>query len=143
MEIDSRIYSKIQDLFTKVGNGKDYELEVRIWGQNFKYTNIDYNKFKDILQKLTFNKNDGGLGYKYEQVSELDVRMDNSSHRLSLIGLNSVKKYWLTEDLEGLDYILLEKDKKEIVDIDEYNIRIALSTEKKVERNSINDWSNN
>lgn len=142
MEIDSRIYDKIKNLFTKVGSNKNYELEVRVWGQNFKYTTINYNKFKDILQKLTFKKKDGGLGYNYEQVSELDVRMDNNNIRLSLLGIESVKKYWLTEDLNDLSYILLEKERQEIVDIDEYNVRVALSTENEIKRNGINDWSN-
>lgn len=63
---------------------------------------INEDIYNRIFQKLTFSKDNNGLGYKYEMKNILDVILDKSSIqnnyesiRMSINGLDNVKKYWL------------------------------------------------
>ena len=135
MELNNKIYTKILNLIDSAKKNKNYEFELRFWNKKMNIINEElYNK---IFQKLTFSKDNNGLGYKYEMKNILDVILDKSSIqnnyesiRMSINGLDNVKKYWLNStNLDELNPTFIEKEKIDKVDDENYNLRFSLNNE--------------
>ena len=86
---------------------------------------------------MTFNNLNNGFGFSYIMKNSLDVILndkngtgENSSFlRLSLNTSDDIKKYWLNDSLESINYTLLEKEKIDKIDDFNYNIRYSLNNE--------------
>lgn len=134
MELNNETYSKIIDLIDSSKKNKNYEFEARFWKKNSNFINEDiYNK---IFQKFTFSHKNNGYGFKYEMKNILDVILDKrsvdnnfESIRMSIYGMEDIKKYWITSNLEDIDYIFIEKEKLDKVDDNNYYIRFSLNNE--------------
>ena len=134
MELNIEIFEKLLSIIDDAKKNKDYEFEARFWSKNKILINEDtYNK---VFQKLTFDKEFNGLGYKYEMKNILDVILDKNSVkndvesiRMSIEGTDKIKKFWLNSQLEGLDPIFIEKEKIDKIDDENYNIRFSLKNE--------------
>ena len=132
MEISSQNLEKIQEFFNELFKNSSYELEVRLWGKNFSSNNLDYYKFENILHKLIFNKENGGMGLSdYTLETKLDILFDDEieKFRLSINNDNDIKQFWLTSLLDGLDYSLIKKERINNIDMPEYNARISIASE--------------
>jgi cyclopropane fatty-acyl-phospholipid synthase-like methyltransferase len=137
MDINRDDYNKIIKMIQENGKQSKYELEARIYGKNFSNSpKIDYYKFENILNTLIFTKENGGYEFKnYTVETVMDVKVDD--YRLTINDKDSVKMYWLTEDLtDKINYKFIKKSKADIVDLNEYNVRISLSTEDELDEKS-------
>lgn len=133
MEISKDNYNKIQNMIQTLNKSPGYEFEARICSKNFSENiKIDFYKFENILNHLIFAKDLGGYQYKYTIETTLDVKIND--YRLTIDGKDSVKMYWLMEDLDDkVKYRWIKKKNIERVDINDYNIRINLASEDKID----------
>jgi len=123
MEINKNEYLKIQNIFKNMNN--KYEFEARI------LTNINFYKYENIMNKLIFSKNVGGYELKYTIDTTMDIKVDD--YRVSIMGKDDVKKYWLSETLDAnINHKFISKKTIERHDLEEYNIRINLAEEEQL-----------
>ena len=127
MELNNKDYKKIENFLSKKNNDSNIEFEVRF---NTKNYNLNYSVFKKVLYKLIFDKENGGLNFKnYKLNTILSINIDNK--RIDILDNNDVKKFWLTNTIdETMNYEIIEKERLENIDNDEYNLRFMLSNEK-------------
>ena len=127
--IKNLVKAKLQDKGTP--KGSIVELEIR-----FQST-IDYYQFRDILEKLTFAPDKGGLGLKnYSIVHRMDIKT-NDNVRLSIFGADNVKLYWLKNGLDFLKpdaYKFIRKNKVQHIDLTDYDIRVSLANESDISK---------
>ena len=134
MELNIEIFTKLAGLFDDAKKNKNYELEVRFWNKNNVLINEEnYNK---IFQKMTFSKDNNGLGYSYDMKNILDVILDKNSIgensgsiRMSINNLDDIKKYWLNQENSDISKTFIEKEKIDKIDDNNYNIRFSLNNE--------------
>lgn len=127
MELSVKSYDTIKDFIDKSNKDKNLEFELRFVKQN-----INQKMFESIFNKLTFSKLNNGLGFKYEMKKHLDVFLKNENNkksRMTLTNENSIKKYWLGIEPDDNDILLIEKEKMETFDDEDYNFRLSLSKE--------------
>lgn len=127
MELSTASYDKILNFIKKSNKDKNLEFEMRFIKQE-----ISQKIFENIFNKLTFSKNNNGMGFKYEMIQNLDVFLRNENNiksRMTLINEESIKKYWLGLEPEEKDIILIEKEKIDNYDDSDYNFRLSLSKE--------------
>lgn len=136
MEFSKEIYNNLISFIEESKLNKNYELEIRFGKDNkVKKDNVISNIiFERLLNKFTFSKENNGFNYKYEELNTLDIflnssKVKNSNQRLSILGLDNIKKYWLNNDLENLSYDFIEKERINKIDDNNYNIRISLMNE--------------
>ena len=140
MELNNKDYKKIENFFLKKNNDPNTEFEVRF---NTKNYNLNYSVFKKVLYKLIFDKENGGLNFKtYKLNTILSINIDNI--RIDILDNKDVKKFWLTNIIdENMNFEIIQKERLENIDNDEYNLRFMLSNEKNKKSNSeINDLIN-
>lgn len=136
MDISKLQKQEIISLIEKRIKNKSFELEVRLCGRQFdkKFSNIELNqiKFQNIIQYLTYSKDNNGLGLKYKMETTLDINLNNSDIRLTLDNQNTIKRYWLEGILEK-NYTILKKNLIKRFDIDNYSLRFSLSNEETID----------
>jgi len=136
MEFSKDIYNKLVSFIEESKLNKNYELEIRFGKSNKfkKEDNISNTIYEKLLNKLTFSEVNNGLNYAFEQLNTLDIflnseKVKNSNQRLSISGIDNIKKYWLDNNLEKLEHIYIEKERIDKVDDNNYDIRISLMNE--------------
>ena len=144
MEINQTDYESIENMIQRLSNNRSYELEIRMndmkkrlgnqennnknKNSNNDASKVDYTSYIHLLKHLIFSKENGGLGYTFEQETILDIRLEN--YRVSLKGVDNVKKYWIKNQIS--DDIDLQYETKEIeqtIYLNEYHVKIILSRE--------------
>ena len=131
MELSIDVFNKLSFLIDSAKKDINNELEARFWNKGNKIINT--NNYNKIFQKLTFSKNNNGLGYEYEMKNILDIILDKDLHdnadpiRVSINGLDNIKKYWLSSDINNLDATFIEKEKIDKIDEENYNKRFSLN----------------
>ena len=135
MEFSIDIYNKLSSFIEQSKKNKNYELEIR-FGKEYKFkkdNKISSDLYQKILNKLTFSTENNGFGFSFDLKNTLDISIDsyenNNSQRLSILGVNDIKKYWLNNELDNLSYNIIEKEKIDKIDDNNYNIRISLNNE--------------
>lgn len=128
MDINKTTYDKIRNLVKQVKLNDTYELEVRI------KRGITRDIYERIFENLTYGKIYGGYEYRYTKKTALDIRLIDSSNesgvaRVTINDVGLIEKYWLFETLDNIEHIIIEKEKLDIIDIDDYNLRISLNEE--------------
>lgn len=126
MKLTRKEHSELQKLIKRAISDSTAEFEVRI---NSKIT---HNQLTNILNSLIFSKEHKGLGLKYTVNSVLSITNNEDSVRINVNGQDSIRKYWLTNNLlaEGIEYSTELKKRKKNVDLAAYDIRVSLSEEK-------------
>ena len=133
MQLNIEVFTKLCSLIDNARKEINYEFEARFWNKDNRIINSD--KFTKIFQKFTFSKNNNGLGYKYEMknildiISEKNIHNDSEPIRISVHGLDNIKKYWLMSDISNLEASFIEKEKIDKIDEENYNIRFSLNNE--------------
>lgn len=143
MEVSKDDYTQILSIIKTINENVDYELEARICGKNFaKNVKMDYYKFESILNSLIFSKEYGGYNFSdYTQETTLDVKTGNN--RLTIDDKDSVKMYWLKGELDGdIKYKFIQKEMKKKIDLEDYNVRISVSSEDKLSDKDISKMIN-
>jgi hypothetical protein len=137
MEFNTEIFNKLESLIESSKENKDYEFETRFSRKQI----INEDRYTKVFQKLTFSKDNNGLGYKYVMKNILDVILDKKnvtqdtdSIRMSIEGTDNIKKYWLNpveqEYLKNeLKAVFIEKERVDTVDVDDYALRFSLKNE--------------
>ena len=133
MELNNEIFSKLLSLIEEAKQNKDYELEARFWSKKGKIL-INEENYNKVFQKLTFSKEYNGYAYDYEMKNMLDVIIDknyndNESIRMTIKNTDSIKKYWLNQELDETNVSFIEKERIDKIDEDNYNIRFSLNNE--------------
>lgn len=128
MELSIESFNKLILFIDKAKNNNNYELEVRFWNNK-----INEDVYKKIFQKLTFSKDNNGLGLSFEMKNILDVLLEKNENnsgniRMSIFGENDVKKYWLNDN-ETIIKTYIEKEKIDKIDDYDYNLRFSLNNE--------------
>ena len=97
MEIKEIEFNSIKDLIKTFNKNKDNELEIRFLNKNSnnsKNISIDHTIFERVRNYLIFNKEDGGLGLKYEMETTLDIKNREDDIRITINGKDKIKKFW-------------------------------------------------
>jgi SAM-dependent methyltransferase len=135
MELNIEIFTKLVSLINSAKNNKDYEFETRFWNKQKKDL-INEENYNKVFQKLTFSKENNGLGYSYDMKNILDIILatdyDSGNLRVSINNLENIKKFWLNSKLDEInknDVIYIEKEKIDKIDDENYNIRFSLNNE--------------
>jgi len=135
MEFSIDIYNKLVSFIEQSKKNNNYELEIR-FGKEYKFkkdNKISSELYQKVLNKLTFSTDNNGFGFLFELNNTLDIGIDssenNNSQRLSILGVDDIKKYWLNNELDGLSYNFIEKERIDKIDDNNYNIRISLNNE--------------
>lgn len=138
MELNKEIFNKLISLVNDAKNKKTYEFEARFWSKTNKSL-IDEAKYNAIFQKLTFSKENNGLGFSYEMKNILDIVLDKNTSvynsqnlRISINDNDNIKKYWVESKLDNInqkDILFIEKEKIDKIDYENYNIRFSLNNE--------------
>ena len=149
MEFNTEIFNKLESLIESSKDNKDYEFETRFSRKQI----INEDRYTKVFQKLTFSKDNNGLGYKYVMKNILDVILDKKnvtqdtdSIRMSIEGTDNIKKYWLNpveqEYLKNeLKAVFIEKERVDTVDVDDYALRFSLKNE--LPKNNLLDKNKN
>ncbi len=143
MEISKDDYTKILNMIRSLIKDLSYEFEARICSKNFSESaNMDYYKFENILNNLIFSKEKGGYGFtNYQLETTLDIKVND--YRLSILDKDSVKLYWLKGELsDDIKYKFIQKKNNSKIDLDEYNVRLSLSKEDKLDNKKISEIIN-
>jgi SAM-dependent methyltransferase len=147
MEISTSENLKLNNIISKVIKDSKLELEVRLGGKHLSlFDQIDRNLFDKILKKLTFNRENGGYQLNYTVSNSLDIieSSDNKSDniRITLPTLDGVKRYIYSNVIDNS--INISKTRIDMLDINNYNLRISLSSEiKTTNKKTENILSNN
>ncbi len=150
MELEKRTFEKLCSFINQAKEEPTFELEARIAGKNFKGMEIDYQSFSRVFKKLTYKKENNGLGLNFTTINILDVlvktpysnQSDSETTRLSIIGEENVKKYWLFNNFNGISedkMVFIEKEKLDRIDDENYPIRFSLNKEKPGDEINKND----
>lgn len=147
---------EVMNLYNKVGLDKEFEFMV-FNNNNFSLSYQDYLNCLEFLTKRSkFQK------LKIETINTLDVvyNEQETNYRITLNGIETINKYmktlhdWknhvvykvlMTKIIEGVDDMtLLEKvkNKDNVVDISEYNIRVRLAEENNVDKKKMQKLKN-
>jgi len=138
MEIENKIFDKLIHFISECKKNKKYEFEVRFWSNivSKKKITISQENYTKIFNKLTFSKENNGLGLSYEIKNLLDVVMYNKNAnadlenlRMTIDGMDDIKKYWLNSNLTDLNVSFMEKEKLDKIDDVNLNIRYSLNNE--------------
>ena len=113
----------------------EYELEVR-FGEFHKSfnSNIGLKTFRKVLEQYNGK-------FSVNHYYELDVSKD--SKRLQIIGLENIRKWCNTDNLEKNEYEIYNKTRLNNYDIKKYNIRCSFSQEKLLSKDEIVKFQNN
>ena len=112
----------------------EYELEVRFGEFQTKFKpDIGLKTFRKVLEQYN------GKFY-VKHYYELDVSKD--AKRLQIIGLENIRKWCNTDELEENQYEIYNKTRINNYDIKKYNIRCSFSQEKLLNKNEIVKFKN-
>lgn len=151
MELEKRTFEKLCSFIHQAKEDQTMELEARVAGKNFKGMEVDYPCFSRVFKKLTYKKENNGLGLNFSTVNTLDILIktpysnqggESDTTRLSIIGEDNVKKYWLFGNLNNIsneNMVFIEKEKLDRIDDENYPIRFSLNKEKPSEEINRND----
>ena len=145
MEIKEVDFTSIKGLIKTFNENTDNELEVRLLNKNNKNSknmSLDHTTFERVRNYLIFDKGDGGLGLKYKVETTLDIKNNEDDIRLTITGKDNIKKFWLMNSLDGINYDEIKKTRIKNVDLIDYNTRVGLSSEKKLTKETKDVKSN-
>ena len=142
MNVSKTYYKETEKLLKQKLLHTEYEFEVRLCGisHNKKFTNINLDQlsFEKMLKYLTYPSSLNGLELKVKKHVDLDIIIENSDIRITLSDIDNIKKYWLSNDLEDVDYNIIKKYNISKFDLDNYSLRFSLSNEKHLENKNFN-----
>ena len=139
MEIKEVDYNSMKELIKSFQKNSDHELEIRLHNNNSSNSSIqiiDHNTFTRVRNYLIFDSKVGGLGLKYDMKTTLDITNREGNVRISIDGKDNIKKFWLMNQLDEIQYSQIKKTKIKNIDITDYNTRISLSNEEKLNSKS-------
>ena len=126
MELNSTNIKDLEYCVLQYDNNTNLELEARITTN--QYTGLlDYYKFVRILNKLIFDKENGGMGYNYNITSTLDISIGNI--RCTIDNIDNIKLMWLNNELDINKIKIMKKQNNKRINLTEYDLRINLSDE--------------
>jgi hypothetical protein len=145
MDIPQNFLNKLEDLLKIKNKSSDkYELEFRLYRVNSddkRIFHISQDKFINTIQRLTFDKTNGGFAMNYEVKHTLEITSDEDDIRLIVSGEDNIKKLWLHNSYDIQTSFIIKK-RSEVIDLSEYNVRLALNEEETVEYDALESEKN-
>ena len=158
----SKDQSKVKKLFSSL-NKKD---EFEVMFNNYKESNVlSLNKFVNVLKYVKWRSNKENIEISNENI--LDIMYSDSTeskklltnYRVSINGNNNINNLLKLVHLRNnsviysilmtqfindsnFNFIKKKKDPQKIIDLDEYDIRIRVSSEEDIDNKKINDLAN-
>lgn len=158
----SKDQSKVKKLFSSL-NKKD---EFEVMFNNYKESNVlSLNKFVNVLKYVKWRSNKENIEISNENI--LDIMYSDSTeskklltnYRVSINGNNNINNLLKLVHLRNnnviysilmtqfindsnFNFIKKTKDPQKIIDLDEYDIRIRVSSEEDIDNKKINDLAN-
>ncbi len=145
MELDQKTKERLISFIEKTREDPHYELEARMYGRNFRKVEIDYEAFMRVFKKLTYKKENNGMALSYKTSQILDIIVQSGYNhtndfdvtRVSIEDGDEIKKYWLYGNFDKIDLKkvkVIEKEKLDKIDEQNYNLRFSLNYEKPEEK---------
>lgn len=140
--------TRIRSFISKRMSNTKNELEARLFPPiPDQDITVDYYQFHRVLKRYIYKKELGGFGFRKEFTTQLNVSsVRNPDLRESVKGMNSVKLYWLTGNINDImkhspdSLYRMSKKKKDNVDLSNYPVRIALAEEQEIKASETKDF---
>jgi SAM-dependent methyltransferase len=155
--LSSQNISRVKSLFSKINKSDEFEVMFYNYKSNNKLSVI---KFMNLLNYIKYRSTEDNLELKHD--ISLDVSYiynNNDSYRITINGLEKINKILnlvhtrknhvvysilITQFIkdDNIEYMDKKKDPKNIVDIDQYDIRFRLSQENEMDKKTLENLSN-
>ena len=133
MNITSTDFSKLEKVIKSFQDKNETELEVVIWGENFKNNTIFHNNFVSVINYFKDT-----LGIEPERKYCLSLKTFSSNIRSTIIGMDHIKEFWLRNNLSDLDVEHIKKRNISRIDFEEYSIRFNFNEESRIDESTKN-----
>ena len=145
MDIPKNFLDKLEDLLKIKNKSSDkYELEFRLYRVNSEDKRIFHmsqDKFINTIQRLIFDKKNGGFNMNYDVKHTLEITSDEDDIRLIIDGEDNIKNLWIHNSFDIQTSFIIKK-RSDVVDLSEYNVRLALNEEETVEYSELESEKN-
>ena len=154
----NNITNKIKKLFSELNNDDEFE----IMFNNFKKDNkLSLNNFIKVMKYLKYRSREEKMEfYEYTILDIINRIDDNSVYRVSIKDIDNINKFLNSvyqkknnqiisvlfsqySKNKNFEFIKKIKDKSNIIDIDEFDIRFRVSKEQKLNSNEIENIDTN
>lgn len=154
-QLDKKVLKEIEDLYKKVD--KNVEFELMFFNYKQEKNKMGFENFLKILDYLKYKSQKNKL--KLNQTVMLDIiynKQIGESYRITINGIDSINRYIkmlhskknhvifsvlvrLFEQDSSITLIKKTKDKENIIDVDDFDIRVRLSKEVTVTKKEIDE----
>jgi SAM-dependent methyltransferase len=154
--LSDTVKSSINKLFIKLTNDDEFEIMFNNYKQDNK---LSVNDFIKIMKYMKFKSINDDMKLVESHILDISYSLDiNTSYRVSIIGKDTINNFLklvyqkksnmifsllFTQYLDNENFIFIKKikNKDNIIDIDEYDIRVRVSNEQKLTEKEINQLS--
>jgi mRNA (guanine-N7-)-methyltransferase len=143
--MDIEIKQLLFDNITKLTNDKktlpsglESELELEF---EIRFGSFDNNVFNSYVNNSIFELVYKQLKklYTFDVSYSLDIYTNENSERITINGIKNIKEYCTNNIFNVKQATYITKEKIKSIDLEDYNIRLSLSTEKTIPEIKIND----
>jgi len=128
---------RITSFLVKGMSKKEYEVEARLFPSiSDQYEYISSSIFFDIIKRLQFSIENGGLGLRNETSTQLHTTSEkNKNIRETIVGIDAIKTYLLYNDIQKTQKSFpdkvyrIEKKREDYLNLSNYPIRVCISKE--------------
>lgn len=153
-QLDSNIIKQIEELYKKIDKNSEFEFMFFNYKKDINRMGLD--NFLKILEYLNFKAKKNNR--KNENIVQLDINYSKQSetYRITIDGLESINKYikmlhmrknhvifsvlvGLAEKDKNIKLMKKIKDRENIIDINDFDVRVRLSEENEMDKKEISE----
>ena len=155
--LSSKLKTSVQNLFNSINKNEEFEVMFNNYKRDNKLSIVNFMK---ILKYIRWRSDNDKMKLKKEVVLDIVYNYEkNNVYRVSIEGNDEINSFLnlvhnrknniiftilMTQYIKNENVIVIhkEKDKKNIVDVDEYDIRFRKSKEEMIDNKTINNLAN-